>query len=720
MARGVEIHIPISPTESFFQQVHYLLESLRQNGGRLRDAPVIVTVGEDCEPFDIARRLSWSRDYPVEFRWIPRQWYQQEFATGLDRFRHVFREPWVLFLDADMVFARDIDDLLDRAAADPAVYALPDHGSPFQNSGLLDIHSDEEWWRLVFESAGLPEPVFESKYSGVGVLSGVPPRCPPYFSFATVLAPAEMMTTLGSTIHHERQFVDNVVTTFWRAQVALTLATIRHHLPWRAVPLRCNFPPTLRWYLPLLQEEWDDVRIIHYSSYKRFNINLLMENPAAMEDWLRENSCDPIEQDFRELLRELHFPVSLSSSPEPWYSAEHCHRFPAGRPLTLEDIQLGWTPPRKLIRNNTKVLAIGRHFSEELAPFLSGEGYNQWQLPFAPHLHPGGNMVKALWRTFEDIFFVLQHFQWAVGEFTPHSRLWYTTERSLFDPTHARRETICSSLKEAEVCLITLHTSELWVDRVTNQPAWRAVSEEQQEQDRFVFRRATVAETLSALYELDQLIDRHRLVNQFILALSPTTLETTVRDESPVTATQASKSILKAAIDQFISDPSIAQKGRYHYFPSYEIAWYLFDHPFLPESTDLRPEVNVATLNAFREMYTDLPLSGALKMKADSFQTLQSNARNMEKQLVAKEAVIHDLDLAARERLRAQQLLLSRVEELERSAEERLRLIDRLTWEIGERDSRLAEVQRAAEDHLKSIERLTGTSVNEIADPLKR
>lgn len=41
----VEIHIAISPTESFFQQVHYLAVSLRHRGGKLRDSPIIVTVG---------------------------------------------------------------------------------------------------------------------------------------------------------------------------------------------------------------------------------------------------------------------------------------------------------------------------------------------------------------------------------------------------------------------------------------------------------------------------------------------------------------------------------------------------------------------------------------------------------------------------------------------------------------------------------------------------
>jgi hypothetical protein len=364
-------------------------------------------------------------------------------------------------------------------------------------------------------------------------------------------------------------------------------------------------------------------------------------------------------------------------------------------------------PQKLLIRESTKVLTLGHRFSEELNLFLCGEGYNRWQPPFEPHLHFGGNLVRALWHTFEDVFFVLQHLRWAFGEFTPQSRLWFTKDRSGFDPTETRRDKICFALKEADVFVITLQSSELWVDRVTNEPSWKTILEEPQDRDRYVFVRATVAETVSSLFDLDQLIDRHLPDKEFILALSPVALEMTFRDESAITASHASKCILKAALDQFLSDRSIRSKGRYHYFPSYEIVRYVFDHPFLPECPELRPEVALAVVNAFREMYTDLPPSGNVIVESDSFQALRNHAREMEKQLAEKEKVIRDLDLVAGERLRGQQSLISAVEELERTAADRLKLIERLTWEIGERDTQFADLQRNAADSVKLIERLT-------------
>ena len=50
----LQIHIPISPTPSFFTMVQYLAASLRRYAGRFADARLIVSIGDDCEPFDVA------------------------------------------------------------------------------------------------------------------------------------------------------------------------------------------------------------------------------------------------------------------------------------------------------------------------------------------------------------------------------------------------------------------------------------------------------------------------------------------------------------------------------------------------------------------------------------------------------------------------------------------------------------------------------------------
>ncbi len=314
MSPTFEIHIAISPTESFFQQVHYLAVSLRQRGGKLRDSPIVVTVGEDCEPFDIGKKLEWSNHYPIEFRWVPRPYYRQHsyYATAVQRYEYAFQASHVLLLDADMVVARNLDDLLERAGDEPALYAMPAYGSPWANSKLLHIRSDEEWWRVLFEAAGLGEPPFVCEYAGYGVLFSEPlRRCPPYFNQGVVLAPSPILAAAGSLMREEMEAANRVVETFYRVQVALTLAIVRRKLPWRALPIRYNYAPALTQFASEMPEEWEDARIVHYSSItKWFDKDRLMGTPGAMEEWLAQPSGDPVESYCRELFRSLQDEVT--------------------------------------------------------------------------------------------------------------------------------------------------------------------------------------------------------------------------------------------------------------------------------------------------------------------------------------------------------------------------------------------------------------------------
>jgi hypothetical protein len=310
MRRIVEIHVPISPTESFFQQMHYLSASLQQRGGRLRNCPIIVTVGEDCEPFDIRRRLSWTRHYPIEFRWIPRRLYQKHsyYATAAERFRYNFRSPFVLLLDADMVLSRNLNDLLERVSTKPALYAMPAYGSPWGNSDLLNIRNDDDWWREAFRVAEMGEPPFICEYSGHRVIFNESIRnCPPYFNQGVVLAPSAMIAAVGSALYQEMDFVNKTVEIFYRLQVALTLAIVRQEIPWRPLPIRYNYMTFLVGFAMAMPEEWEDVRIIHYGNRTTwFPKDRFMTTLSAMDAWLELPSHDRIERDCQELFRGLH------------------------------------------------------------------------------------------------------------------------------------------------------------------------------------------------------------------------------------------------------------------------------------------------------------------------------------------------------------------------------------------------------------------------------
>jgi 2-polyprenyl-3-methyl-5-hydroxy-6-metoxy-1,4-benzoquinol methylase len=356
---------------------------------------------------------------------------------------------------------------------------------------------------------------------------------------------------------------------------------------------------------------------------------------------------EPTLSAWRQPLEDLDF-----LEPDTWYKGQHCHKFPYDRPVTVEDVLYGWRPAQKLIIGETRVLAFGSCFAEYFVKFLAQRGYNRWQLPLEQHSHSEENLLLALPVTFENIFVIVQQVRWAFGEFTPAARLWYTKDKAYFEATEERRDKVRRSFEEGDVFVLTLGLSEVWFDRIEDEPMWRTIPSHLYEPDRHVCRPVTVAETLAALYELDRLAERFLAGKRFIFTLSPIPLIATFRDQSPITANQSSKAILRAALDEFLGDSKIAQKSRYHYFPSYELVFHMFERPFLPDNRHIRPEVAGAILDIFSDLYTDLPIEEPRVPKANlHVLLLERQVRELEAELEKKERVIRELDQAARERL---------------------------------------------------------------------
>jgi hypothetical protein len=256
-----EIHVPISPTPAFFRSVHILARSLRARGGSLAEARIVVTVG-DAERFDLAAAQPWSRDYPIEWRWLEPELWERDtyYATALRRFVGPFAAPLVLMLDADTVLVQPIDDLLLRVEREHALAGLVALGCPFDN-----YLAAPERWRALFAAAGLGEPALTQEHTNWRAEYGDQPHrlCPPYFNLGMLLAPRSLMTALGAAVFDELPAIDSCGWTRYRCQIAVTLALHRLGLRSFGVERRFNFPN--------LPDFWDafpadaaEVRLLHY------------------------------------------------------------------------------------------------------------------------------------------------------------------------------------------------------------------------------------------------------------------------------------------------------------------------------------------------------------------------------------------------------------------------------------------------------------------------
>jgi len=337
--------------------------------------------------------------------------------------------------------------------------------------------------------------------------------------------------------------------------------------------------------------------------------------------------------------------------PDRWFKGEFCNPFPTSRAIDSSDVLLGWSPPAPIVSSQSKVIAFGSCFAEYFIRFLAAHGYNHWTAPAERHAPSEENLLLSLGQTFENVFVVLQQFRWAFGEFTPQEGMWITKDKVCFEATEERRSKVRSTLTQANVVVITLGLSEVWFDQIENEPLWRTMPERLYEPGRHVFKLATVIETERALLELDRLIQKHCSRLKVILTVSPIPLLATFRNQSPITANQVSKSILRVSLDSFMTSSTVIGSGRYFYFPSYELVFGLFGNPFEADNRHIRPEVADTVLEIFRMAYTDIPSDKSISSAALPEDTMRSQIRALKEEIQAKENVIQELRKAADDRL---------------------------------------------------------------------
>ncbi len=256
---NVEVRIHISPTPAFFRQVEYVWRSFLACGGITATAQFIVFIGEDCDPFDVPARYAWAREANIEWRFIDREKFRRMSYFAPDRIRMDTDADLVLFLDADTVLIRPLDDIIVSLLAQPVAAGVMAHVPPFRGSGLS--------WEQVFASVGYRLPVDRFQHLGWGTMYNeeVNRFAPIYYNFGAVFVPGPAMKDFGPEYERclDLVFERAAVYAAYRAQFALTLAIYKVGLPHLALEPRFNFP-NLDWAERKFLIDLADVRVLHY------------------------------------------------------------------------------------------------------------------------------------------------------------------------------------------------------------------------------------------------------------------------------------------------------------------------------------------------------------------------------------------------------------------------------------------------------------------------
>ena len=386
-----------------------------------------------------------------------------------------------------------------------------------------------------------------------------------------------------------------------------------------------------------------------------------------------------------------------------WHKGSIHHEYPDKRKLRAEGgavIAEGWLPAKPLIARDTRVLAVGSCFARNFTLWLAEHGFNR-SFPESPY-----NALLRFNADFESPAVIAQQMRWAFDEVDASALLWIDKGRNQVAATEEGKRQVRETLERTDVLILTLGLSEIWYDKVTGEPLWRALTEEAYDPERHVFRVETLAQTLEWLEAIERIRREKLPALKIIFTVSPIPLKTTFRPISAVTANAVSKAILRSALDEFLRRHEDRLNRELFYFPAYEFVTTYFIDPFREDNRHLVPLVPGRILAFFVRHYCEpdmigerapeslaplaagKPLERAMQHAAASaseddaqrellvrIAELEEDVGDLQRVCDEREKVIAELGQAADERLRL-------VTELDRAARERLAVIERLDAEL--------------------------------------
>jgi hypothetical protein len=400
----------------------------------------------------------------------------------------------------------------------------------------------------------------------------------------------------------------------------------------------------------------------------------------------------------RESLVEWHGdPDKLSmQNLDDWYLGGTVHRVPTKRDVASEgprSLLEGWVPDKPIIGDTTRVIGLGSCFARYFILWLAENGFNK-AADNSPH-----NALLRFGETFESPAVIAQQFRWAFDELPGKDALWIGKDKEVFEATEERRRLVRRTLEQTDVLILTLGLSEVWYDKQSGEPLWRALTRRHYDPERHVFRVESMQDTKRHLEKIEDIRRRHLPNLKVIFTVSPVRLTATFRPVSAISANSASKAILRAALDEFLRERGDLMNRQLFYFPSYEIVHDYFRDPFEEDNKHVTSYVASQIIRVFSRLYCAPEMlrgsaaapTGATKLDIflDFAGANPDDAREREygARVSDLERQVEELQRVADERLRL-------IGELDSAARERLALIDELHHACDELRERLAGGQR--------------------------
>lgn len=228
---SIEIHVPISLNRHFSTMCHLLVLSLATTARLPGDYRIIFTVSRDTEDGFDSPLFSWTKDHPVEFRWVNRELFDAYRYGGTALQRHLwdFTADVVLFLDADVVAVGPLTEVVEAVRVAGCVLGRTAWAPP-PRTDLAGVLARQ----------GLSAIGHGLTYAGYGVDFVSPRHSPPYYNFGFVAMPKAVADSMRKTIADDIGFVYSNYDDFFNPQIVLCSNILRCGYPFGSLDIKFN------------------------------------------------------------------------------------------------------------------------------------------------------------------------------------------------------------------------------------------------------------------------------------------------------------------------------------------------------------------------------------------------------------------------------------------------------------------------------------------------
>ncbi|MBT8486947.1 MAG: GSCFA domain-containing protein [Phycisphaerales bacterium] len=253
------------------------------------------------------------------------------------------------------------------------------------------------------------------------------------------------------------------------------------------------------------------------------------------------------------------------------------------------------------ITRQTPIASIGSCFAREIKHWLQANGYAFIETATGPCTQAGSARYDRVYNTFT----LRQEFERAFGVFEPVEDRWDFIDedgkRRLLDP-HRKgvawesEEEMAAELAEhkanvrqafstADILIMTIGQAEIWYHRADGSVYPLVPPVQVYDPASHAFRMTTYEENLANLERVFDLFTANNGGGHVIITVSPVPLRATFRPMNSLIANTATKSMLRAVVDAFVT----AHPDRVTYFPAYEIITLTEPDAYEDDNRHVRP-----------------------------------------------------------------------------------------------------------------------------------